>query len=246
MSNKASREGRKIIRDLKKMDDKADMGHQIGTGDAGDPLGMEGATFPARYYQPQDKDDHLLIKDALTHERPWRPAPITDEDVEYVRRKRDAMESEKLETWFAKTWKADSSNPTMQRWAQGIYPEFFSKREETINAAAELQKKAALLKLYGPRSKEDIEMLYALQSGYLKLPDQPIHKLTGQDRTDRFQRGMFSPRNTKILNTRAQSVGLGNPVINDFGVGGTNVGPAAYFNTGARHGKMFGFGADFQ
>lgn len=242
MSNKASREGRKIIRDLKKLDDKADMGHQIGTGAAGDALGMEGATFPARYYQPQDRDDHLMIKDVLTRGRPERPAPITDEDVEYVRRKRDALESEKMETWFAKTWKADSSNPTMQRWAQGIYPEFFSKREETINAAAELQKRAALLKLYGPRSKEDIEMLYAIQSGYLQLPDQPIHKLTGQGREDRFNRGMFNPRNTIILNHQAQSVGLGNPVINGFQVGGNAVGPAAdTFSTQGNHTGLFGY-----
>lgn len=216
----ASAEGSKLISDIKQLEDKFDTGTKLP---ATRHDGHDEAThFPARYFLPSDRDDAMEIKDALAVSA-RRPAPITDQDVEYVMRKRDAAESFKFENWFSNQWEFDSSNPTLQRWAQQMMPELFSKREQVIDEQADIQKRLAKMKLYGIRDRADLELLYAIDSGLLALPQEPLHRL-GDNVTQAsvsFQRGLFNPRKRNIL--AKESLHRNEQPIGDFAGAGTRL-----------------------
>ncbi len=198
----ASAEGSKLIGQIKQLEDRFDTGTKLPDAAApGAPSG-EAATFPARYFLPSDRDDQYEVKDQLASAA--RPAMITDQDVEYVLKKRDAVESYKFENWFNSQWKFDSDNPTMQRWAQQMLPELFSKREQVIDDQAEIQKRLAKMKLYGIRDRADLELLYAIDAGLAPIPNEPLHKLGDNvlSAQESFSRGLFNPRKRKILEQR--------------------------------------------
>jgi hypothetical protein len=162
--------------------------------------GSEASEFPARYVTPDDRDDYMAIKNALATDT--RPAPVTDEDIAAVLRKRAQFEVGKQEDWFQNTWKFDSSNPTQQRWAQTVFPEYFGRREQVIDEQTLLQNQLAKIKLRGPRTREDIDLLYAIQMGVVEIPEGPIFDLgrSANNAADNRQgaRGVFSPRRIDI------------------------------------------------
>lgn len=78
-------------------------------------------------------------------------------------------------------------------------PEYFERREQQIDEVADLQKQIALLLLYGPRSKSDLLLEYAIRNGKLNVPKGAIWDPAswyGDDATSfaNMSRGMFNPR----------------------------------------------------
>jgi len=153
--------------------------------------------FPARYYEGDEDDDLQEIKNQLASEK--RPAPITDSDAARVQRKQAATEVVKQEEWFSNTWHFDASNPTKQRWAQSVFPEFFDRREQVIEEQARLQLALAKMKLRGPRSREDLDLMYAMDQGYITPSNKPLWDLTGAVADSQAARGLFNPRRNKMV-----------------------------------------------
>lgn len=188
---------------------------QIGT-DSGQTLQNQtgkrdgSIAFPARYYEGDQDDDLQHIKNELASDK--RPAPITDADAERVMRKAASSEVVKQEEWFANTWSFDSTNPTKQRWAQSVFPEFFDRREQVIEEQARLQLALAKLKLRGPRSREDLDLLFALDQGYVTPGKEPLWNLTGDKADATAARGVFNPRRTKMASQTGRIGTFTNPV----------------------------------
>lgn len=202
-------QGQALLSKLRKMQIASTQGQVVGR--AGAAAGSEAAEFPARYYEGDESDDLQHIKNQLASEK--RPAPITDADAERVMRKTAAVEVAKEEEWFQNQWSFNSSNPTMQRWAQGVFPEYFTRREQVLEDQAQLQLAIAKMKLRGPRSREDLDLLYAIDSGVVEVPKGALYELTGKSASDKDQiRGLFNPRRNKILGGRSKRKGLENPL----------------------------------
>ena len=155
---------------------------------------QESRAFGAQYVQRGEDDHRLEMANALASAA--RPLPYTMDEIKAIERKLQQGAEMGFDGWFANTWQFESDNPVMQRWARDVNPEYFRRREEQIQNMAELQKKIALMKLYGPRTAEDLELLYAIDTGAIhqNVLDGPLWDPQGQERaTDQYQRGLFSP-----------------------------------------------------
>lgn len=90
-------------------------------------------------------------------------------------------------------------DPAIQRLVEEMMPEYFERREQQIEEVADLQKQIALLLLYGPRSKSDLLLEYAIRNGKLNVPKGAIWDPASwynEFDTSFFSmaRGMFNPR----------------------------------------------------
>lgn len=67
-------------------------------------------------------------------------------------------------------------NPAIQRMVEQMMPEYFERRQRELDQVANIQKKIAELRMYGPRSREDLVTVFALKNGALKLPKGALYK----------------------------------------------------------------------
>jgi hypothetical protein len=206
-------QGAALLEKLKRYEAAADPGQRLpdrnneGRANQG---GSEAASFPARYLQPDDRDDYMQIKGELAG--PGRPAPVTDEDVSAVLRKRAAFEVAKQEDWFQNSWKFNSSDPNKQRWAQSVFPEYFARREQVIDEQTLLQNQLAKIKLRGPRSREDLDLLYAIDMGLVNPDERAIWNIQGDTMANPRRRGVFSPRRVLIGGFNSRIASITNPL----------------------------------
>jgi len=222
-------QGAALLEKLRRYEQAADPGQHLP--DRQQPgSGSEAATMPARYVEPDERDDYMYIKDKLASAE--RPAPVTDEDISSILRKRAAAEVAKQEDWFQNTWSFNSSDPNKQRWAQSVFPEYFSRREQVIDEQTLLQNQLAKIKLRGPRSREDIDLLYAIQMGVVDPQAKAIWDLTGEA-YDNPRRGIFSPRRIALSEKRSRYGLISNPLDGFVGPGTGGRGPAMFAQGGS-------------
>lgn len=214
-------QGAALLQKLKGYEAAADPGQRLDAPRA--DAASEAAQFPARYYEPDERDDYMTLKTQLASTS--RPAPVTDEDVAAILRKRAANEVVKQEDWFQNSWSFNSSDPNKQRWAQSVFPEYFARREQVIDQQTLLQNQLAKIKLRGPRSREDIDLLYAIDMGIVEPDKNAIYNITGTTLSNP-QRGIFNPRRLRIGDTPASVAGLANPLGAFPGPGGAAPGGA--------------------
>ncbi len=79
-----------------------------------------------------------------------------------------------------------------------MLPDLYKDRESMLEEVAELQKRVAMLRMYGPRSREDLELYYFIITGQIRVPRGPIwawEQWYDDQRTAAgFQSGIFSAR----------------------------------------------------
>lgn len=200
-------QGAALLEKLRGYNAAADPGQHLPAPRAGSA--SEASQFPARYYEPDARDDVATLKSQLASTA--RPAPVTDEDVNAILRKRAAVEVAKQEDWFQNSWTFNSSDPNKQRWAQSVFPEYFARREQVIDEQTMLQNALAKIKLRGPRSREDIDLLYAIDMGIVRPDDKSIWNLEGTSLSEP-RRGLFNPLRLRINNRAAGLKPLDNPL----------------------------------
>lgn len=220
-------QGAALLEKLRRYEAAADPGQHLKDPQPRTGGGSEASQFPARYIAPDDRDDYMAIKGALATQE--RPAPVTDEDINAILRKRAQFEVAKQEDWFQNTWSFNSSDPNKQRWAQSVFPEYFSRREQVIDEQTLLQNQLAKIKLRGPRSREDIDLLYAIQMGVVKPEASAIWDLEGRSISNP-RRGVFSPRRLILGNKQARFGLLANPLNGFPGEGTGGSGDSRLYN----------------
>jgi hypothetical protein len=79
-----------------------------------------------------------------------------------------------------------------------VLPDLYKDREAMLEEVAELQKRTAMLRMYGPRSREDLELYYFIITGQIRVPKGAIWDWENwyepQDFRLGFQTGIFSMR----------------------------------------------------
>lgn len=151
--------------------------------------------FPAEYMpQDRERDTRFELKQDLLKNRGNYQAtvPFGEKDLRYLQEKQKVQERIEFDNWFSQLF--DTTDVNNARLAQQIYPDFYNAREEFIDRQAELQKRMAKIKLRGPRDLGDLQLIYLLQTGDIKLRDVPLWKLDESDgEKDRYNRGLFNP-----------------------------------------------------
>lgn len=199
--SKTSSTARKIRRPTIKYADDATRVDNVASG--GGVAGADGAVgasaFPTRLYKRDKSDDIKDLKSQLVQASggngngPFGQIMMTDDDVKWIQRKRDMQQRAHFELWLSKTF--DLSNPVHVQMLERVYPEYFSRRLAKLEEDAELQKRLAKMRIHnGAVDKEDMMLLYAIQSGQVKVPNAPLWRPEASyPVSDELQRGLFSP-----------------------------------------------------
>lgn len=204
----AKDQGTVLLEKMRSMQQATEPGQNL------DPIGsgsVEHAEhMPGHYFTPDATDDLVSLRNALATSA--RPLPMTDAEIGSYLRKMAAVETAKFDQWFQGTWQLDSGNPTLQKWGQQVNPEYFARREQIIDEQTRIQNMLAKIKLRGVHTREEIELLYMIDMGIVKIPDKPVflHKGDAQN-VDNIKRGLFNPFRLKQMNTRAGFI-PGNPL----------------------------------
>lgn len=148
-------------------------------------LAMNSGRFPVRPVPQDPYDSTWSLKDDMN--RPvvvnghvvappmastTRPLPFTGEDVQYLKRKRDAEEFASFLTWEAS--KYDLSDPATREWFEKRCPSYFQQRESLIEQQIDLAARYAKMRLRGPKTEDDLKIEYLIETDRLSLPKGPI------------------------------------------------------------------------
>ena len=153
--------------------------------------------YPARYFEDSEKEKNLRLFQEYAAELQTSGIPayynIDKSDVKLIKKKANEEELSAfdayIETYF------NFNDPKDVRLVKEMVPEYFTRREEEMNRSLELQKKMNKIALFGCQSREDLELLFALDAQLIR-PSQhaswvlPAFNL--DDNRAKYNRGYYS------------------------------------------------------
>ena len=107
---------------------------------------------------------------AMANER--RPLPWTEQDISYLKRKRDAEENLAYLTWQAD--KYDLTDPATRDWFEKRCPSYFAQRESLIEQQIDLASRYAKIRLRGAKTEDDLKLEYLIETDRISLPKGAI------------------------------------------------------------------------
>lgn len=119
----------------------------------------------------------------------------TEALMQITQEKRGALERLQFYEWLAQIMKDYKFSPDIVKFVKEHYPEYFEEQISLIEKNLELQKRAAMLAVkIIPDSREDLEFLYALNTGKITLPQHVAYKhgLDSSGRKENMRRGLLS------------------------------------------------------
>ena len=99
---------------------------------------------------------------------------VTNEELKDLIRVSNEADLYEFDQFFGQS--IDFSDPAQARFAYEIYPDYFEKKEAEVERHLSLQRRLALIRNYGPRSKEDYMLLWQIEEGLIAIPDGPAFK----------------------------------------------------------------------
>lgn len=193
--------GRKIVKKMNGLATKYGNDATRVPDASSNPASVTGASaFPTRLYNHDNRDDYEEIKTGLVKTNglgtPFGQAVLQDSDIAWLKSKRDAMQRADFEVWLTKMF--DLTNPSHVQILERVYPEYFSRRLAKLEEDAELQLRLAKIRLHGGSAvdKEDLMLIYGIQSGHVQVPTQALWKpeAAGSPYANAdYKRGIFSP-----------------------------------------------------
>ncbi len=211
----------------------------------GDREDTSAVDFPVKISAPDARDTLMEAKmkaaTAPNGVSPYGQVHATDKDWEWHMKKAEQVEGLAFERFVASSF--DLTNPADRANLEKVDPDYFKQRQEEIEQVrsvastvnedsrrlqqAELQKKLALIRLRGPRDKEDLMLIYGIETERVPLPRGPLWKpedWSTKDIAGSFNAGIFSPRRIFPKNPSNTSKHwdplLGTRNIDNIGLGG--------------------------
>jgi hypothetical protein len=222
---------------------------QIADDQWGGPAGGRGGAdatverkneFPVMINKPKkDRDTKLRIKSEYAAQRAGgidigKPV-LNDSDLQVIQDLERSKQEIDFESWLASFY--DLNDPATARLVEEMMPEYYEKRMQGIEHQAELQKNLALIRLRGPKTKQDHMIIYLLHTGRLPMPKGAVFEPDSWSWTDKdFNRGMLSPRqpwfakkkvdkNDPVGSLAARSAAFGGDIGSDVpNIGGLRTG----------------------
>ncbi len=153
-----------------------------------------GVSFPRRIFADDSERDSYIEWKRNAKKEVYGEKRLEKEDYEYEKDKDRNVQYAQWLNW-AETY-FNLADPAEQRIVEQLMPEYFDERAKQIHEVAELQVKIAELMLRGPRSKDDLFLIWLINSGKLKVPKgaiwAPDKWYAGQDGNN-LNRGLFNP-----------------------------------------------------
>lgn len=221
--------------------------HDVDTPTTG---GQMTASFPRGGLSAESKRDELVrekmqMMDPATGMSAFGMVQATDADFKYLQKKRETEEAAKLDAWIGKNF--HTNDVALRKWLQEVYPDYYEVREREMVDHAKFALRVQLLLLRGPKTQEDLILMWGLQTGQIHLDRDwnvigpsvtgPMDAQRGALEQKRFQYQLMSPWRYPTDEMRKQtlrdySATSPNPFSSNKTGGGGQQIPAP-FSTGA-------------
>lgn len=217
-----AKEGKKIL------DTREDYAKRRNKGMAHDDL-----HFPYQPYEEQEAEKTLRLKQALIaarsseHINANRPNVIVQDVIDEKEMNIWIQKSEESQLLdfdaFIETTYLGKNDLYNQKLIRELYPEYYERRLKLIDQHTAIQRELAHMKLYGgPRSKEDLRLLYLLSTGQISVPTQVAFDTTREADQKIYLRGYFSAKYLFADKTLEKRPKLGVFTTNNFTAGVRN------------------------
>lgn len=163
--------------------------HKIKTPAAGQGEGTAQVTssFPRYGLGGADSRDELvrmkmemIEKHGKTGQTPFGQVNLSDEDIQYLIRKRETEGEANFDAWLGANFHTDSV--TIRQWLQRIYPKFYNDRESAMINKAKTALRICRILDKGPQDEEDLILQFGLQNGLIEL--EPEWNVIGPNKRD--------------------------------------------------------------
>jgi hypothetical protein len=159
----------------------------------GELVGSNQSPFPAALGHYDQRDSKLEALEWLGEKygkdkkfQVTLPADV----IKIIEDKKKLVEVAQFDKWVNDTF--DLKDPTHVKMLKNMYPEFFTKRLEYIDAAGKRATEIEKIKLTGPQNVEELVTLYSVLNS-----EGPVPRLDLQVResdSEMLGRGLFNPR----------------------------------------------------
>lgn len=119
----------------------------------------------SRYDDEMNMKMQLMDKDGMT---PFGQVYYDDKVGKWLEKKQAAVEAANFDAYFNKNF--NLNDLASRQWAQQINPEFYQAREQEMTQKAEVILRLKKIQLRGPQDKDDLYMLWLIESGRVQLP----------------------------------------------------------------------------
>lgn len=119
---------------------------------------------------------------------------ISDKDVAWYERKRDAQEQANYDAWVHDLY--DLKDPAQAAMFQKMCPSLYERKKQLVDYKLNVEKRAAMIRMLGPQNEDDLKFLWLIDTGRIQLDEVPVWRhteYTGEVNTAAFKRGMFNP-----------------------------------------------------
>lgn len=198
-----------------------------------------GPNYSATYNRPSEYDKIISIKQDLAAaaaggESPFGQITMSDRDVEWILEKRATVEERLRDEWFNELF--DTRDPVQLKMARELNPSFFERQDRDFKLNMELCEKMYKINTRGLQTPDDIDFMYAVNTGQVELPGpnfwNPDPQGVGAEEGN-FQRGLFSPGGIPTEAAKPFRRGRSGRGLFQRGTGDNH-------DFGARIGQMFG------
>lgn len=167
------KEGMHLVKEARRTTGK--MRHGLVTAEAPDKNGVQGGAQVVQFERKFDARDayddemntkmQLMDKEGMT---PFGQVFFDDKTGRWLERKAAVAEAANFDAYFNKEF--NKNDLASRQWAQSINPDFYKAREDEMNEKAEVILRLKKIQLRGPQDKEDLYMLWLIESGQVELP----------------------------------------------------------------------------
>ncbi len=168
----ASREGMKLAKDAQALTERMQTGIYTAPAPTGGVQGGAQAVQFGRKFNARDKyDDEMNTKMQLMDENgmtPFGQVYYDDKVGKWLERKAAVGEAANFDAYFNLNF--NKNDLASRQWAQQIHPEFYKAREDEMNERAEIVLRLKKIELRGPQDKQDLYMLWLIETGRVELP----------------------------------------------------------------------------
>lgn len=133
--------------------------------------GAQAVQFQKKFAGKDKFDDEMNTKMQLMDETgmtPFGQVYYDDKVGRWLERKAAVSEAANFDSYFNREF--NKNDLASRQWAQQIHPDFYKAREDEMNERAEIVLRLKKIQLRGPQDKQDLYMLWLIESGRVQLP----------------------------------------------------------------------------
>lgn len=132
---------------------------------------MTVADLPRKFDAAARRDEVMEMKQQFVAQgdSPFGEISASDADFKWLKKKTDAEEAAKFDSWFANNFNV--TNLAGRKWAQKVHPDFYQARIDAMIEKAKMALRINLINFRGPQNQQDMMLIWAINTGRVRLDE---------------------------------------------------------------------------